>query len=194
MPGTPLRQFVVVFENTDPAVEIRGVLLAPEGSQPGVEILLADARSRAVDLLEHGVQVEVRRRLGIDSLEGFLFGRAVVEIAADRVEIIGRRLLSGSSGGFEQRSDVVGRSHVCGCFLQCILQSGSSGRGRKPVVLGLPLKQASYACACIARAMPSAIWSMAPWSLPPIIIFIIMFSSMCSTSRMRVSVSETLWS
>ena len=41
--------------------------------------------------------------------------------------------------------------------------------------------------------MPSAIWSMAPWSLPPIIIFIIMFSSMCSTSRMRVSVSETLW-
>ena len=40
--------------------------------------------------------------------------------------------------------------------------------------------------------MPSAIWSMAPWSLPPIIIFIIMFSSMCSTSRMRVSVSPVV--
>ena len=39
-----------------------------------------------------------------------------------------------------------------------------------------------------------AIWSMAPCNLPPTIIFIIMFSSMCRTSRMRVSVSETLCS
>ena len=38
----PLRQFVVVFESTDPAVEIRGILLAPQRPQPGVEVLLAD--------------------------------------------------------------------------------------------------------------------------------------------------------
>ena len=40
--GAPLRQFVVVFESTDPAVEIRGILLAPQRPQPGVEALLAD--------------------------------------------------------------------------------------------------------------------------------------------------------
>lgn len=48
--------------------------------------------------------------------------------------------------------------------------------------------------AFIARAMPSAIWSMAPCSFEPIIIRIIMLSSMWSTSRMRVSFSETLCS
>ncbi len=55
---------------------------------------------------------------------------------------------------------------------------------------------ACYCCAppFIARARPSAIWSMAPCNLPPIIIFIIMFSSTCSTRRMRVSYSETEWS
>ena len=40
--GAPLRQLVVVFESTDPAVEIRGILLAPQRPQPGVEVLLAD--------------------------------------------------------------------------------------------------------------------------------------------------------
>ena len=69
---------------------------------------------------------------------------------------------------------------------------GSTDGDRKPTDLGLPLRQASYAC--MAWAMPSAIWSMAPCNLPPTIIFIIMFSSMCRTSRMRVSVSETLCS
>lgn len=39
----------------------------------------------------------------------------------------------------------------------------------------------------MALAMASAIWSSAFWSLPPIIIRIIIFSSACSTSRMRVS-------
>ena len=75
---------------------------------------------------------------------------------------------------------------------QSFYACGSSGRNQKRFGLWLPLKQAFYAC--MALAMPSAIWSMAPCSLPPTIIFIIMFSSMCRTSRMRVSVSETLCS
>ena len=40
--GAALRQLVVVFESPDPAVEIRGILLAPQRPQPGVEVLLAD--------------------------------------------------------------------------------------------------------------------------------------------------------
>ncbi len=97
----------------------------------------------------------------------------------------------GPIGGWEKEI----RRKKCGVFISIgavPYACGSSGRNQKRFGLWLPLKQAFYAC--MALAMPSAIWSMAPCSLPPTIIFIIMFSSMCRTSRMRVSVSETLCS
>ena len=55
--------------------------------------LLPDFRGRAVDALEYGVEVEVGRGFGVDRMAGVL-RRAVVEIAADQVEVA-RRALSG---------------------------------------------------------------------------------------------------
>lgn len=65
--------------------------------------MLPDFRGRAVDALEYGVEVEVGRGFGVDRMAGVL-RRAVVEIAADQVEVARRRSPAGSAEG-RKRAD-----------------------------------------------------------------------------------------
>ncbi|MFR6634953.1 MAG: hypothetical protein ACLUQ6_09415 [Alistipes onderdonkii] len=76
-----------------------GILLSPERAYAGIKALLPDFRGRAVDALEYGVEVEVGRGFGVDRMAGVL-RRAVVEIAADQVEVARRAL----SGGKRQKA------------------------------------------------------------------------------------------
>lgn len=91
--GTTGRKFPVSGETVRAAAESRGILLSPERAHAGIKALLPDFRGRAVDALEYGVEVEVGRGFGVDRVAGVL-RRAVVEIAADQVEVA-RRALSG---------------------------------------------------------------------------------------------------
>ena len=91
--GAAGRKFPVAGETVRAAAESLGILLSPERAYAGIKALLPDFRGRAVDALEYGVEVEVGRGFGVDRMAGVL-RRAVVEIAADQVEVA-RRALSG---------------------------------------------------------------------------------------------------
>lgn len=70
---------------------------------------------------------------------------------------------------------------------QAFYACGAAVGDQKRFGLWLPLKQAFYAS--MSGDAFGDVWSMA-CSLPPTIIFIIMFSSMCRTSRMRVGLRD----
>ena len=98
--GTTGRKFPVSGETVRAAAESRGILLSPERAHAGIKALLPDFGGGAVDTLEYGVEVEVGRGFGVDRVAGVL-RRAVVEIAADQVEVARRSL----SGGRRRRPE-----------------------------------------------------------------------------------------